>query len=64
MKTMSVNGKLVTEQAQRRKKLLALQQKLAAAYCGKYGAEEAKTYCESLSVSDGINRAELNALLG
>ena len=56
--------KLVTEQAQRRQKLLALHQKLAAAYCGKYGAEEAKSYCESLKISDGINRAELNALLG
>jgi hypothetical protein len=56
--------KLVTEQAQRRKKLLALHQKLAAAYCGKYGVEREKTYCESLTASDGINRSELSSLLG
>ncbi|MDX9896813.1 MAG: hypothetical protein RBS34_15290, partial [Desulfofustis sp.] len=56
--------KLVTEQAQRHNKLLALQQKLAAAYCGRYGVEREKTYCESLTANDGINRAELSALVG
>lgn len=56
--------KIFAEQEQRRKKLLALHHKLAAAYCGKHGVQEAKSYCETLISKDSLNRETLGALLG
>ncbi len=52
------------EQARRKPKLQQLHQELAAAYCGKYGAQEAKTYCENLTAKDALNRATLESLFG
>ena len=56
--------KIAKEQARRRKKLIELQQKLAAAYCGKNGVEEAKTFCEKLASQDSLNREEIKSLVG
>ena len=56
--------KIAKEQARRRKKLIELHQKLAAAYCGKNGVEEAKTFCEKLSSQDSLNREEIKSLVG
>ncbi|MCD6430374.1 MAG: hypothetical protein J7L57_04040 [Deltaproteobacteria bacterium] len=56
--------KLLAEQARRKAKLQQLHQELAAAYCGKYGAQEAKTYCETLTAKDALNRATLESLFG
>lgn len=54
---------LAKEQAQKRKKLQELQQKLAAAYCGKKGIQEAKSYCENLALQDQLDRDEMRSLL-
>ena len=56
--------KMLAEQARRKVKLQELHQKLAAAYCGKHGVQEAKTYCETLTTKDALNRDTLDALLG
>ena len=56
--------KVAFEQNKRKKKLLNLQEKLAAAYCGKKGVEEAKSFCEQLALKDGLNREELKSLIG
>lgn len=56
--------KILAEQEKRKKKLQILHAKLAAAYCGKYGVEEAKSYCETLTSSDSLNRKTLQSLLG
>ena len=56
--------KIAKEQTQRKKKLIELQQKLAAAYCGKNGVEEAKTFCEQLALKDSLNREEVRSLIG
>ena len=56
--------KALSEQERRRKKLISLHQKLAEAYCGKNGAEEAKTYCETLMAEDHLNRKTVASLLG
>ncbi|MBA6223547.1 hypothetical protein H4J51_05465 [Colwellia sp. MB02u-18] len=55
---------ILKQQEQRRKKLSSLQHKLAAAYCGKNGVESAKTFCETLTAKDTLNREEVRALLG
>ncbi|MCF6229278.1 MAG: hypothetical protein L3J62_00585 [Gammaproteobacteria bacterium] len=52
--------KILSEQTRRKKKLLELQRKLAAAYCGKKGADEAKTYCEELASEDAGDNDSLN----
>ena len=36
----------------RKEKLLALHRKLAAAYCGKHGVQQKKSYCETLTLKD------------
>ena len=56
--------KMLAEQARRKVKLQELHQQLAAAYCGKYGAQEAKTYCETLTSKDALNRDTLESILG
>ncbi|MBG48289.1 MAG: hypothetical protein CML05_08385 [Pseudozobellia sp.] len=56
--------KLAAEQAKKRKKLEALHKKLASAYCGKNGVQEAKTYCETLAEKDTLDREELRSLIG
>jgi len=56
--------KMLAEQARRKAKLQELHQQLAAAYCGKYGVQEAKTYCETLSARNALNYATLESLLG
>ncbi|WP_300670670.1 papain-like cysteine protease family protein [Desulfoluna sp.] len=56
--------KVLSEQDQRKKKLLRLHQKLAAAYCGKHGVQEAKTYCETLGSKATLNRETMASLLG
>ncbi len=56
--------RLASEQQKRKKKLLDLHQKLAAAYCGKTGVQEAKSYCEQLAMKDTLNREELKASIG
>ncbi|KAF5410537.1 MAG: hypothetical protein C5S43_04615 [Candidatus Methanocomedens sp.] len=56
--------KMLAEQAQRTVKLQELHQQLAAAYCGKYGVQEAKTYCETLTSKDALNRDTLESILG
>ncbi len=55
--------KIVLEQRRRQQKLLELQQKLAAAYCGKKGVEDVKTFCETIALQDHINRSEMEANL-
>jgi len=55
---------IVQAQAQRKKKLQQLHQKLAAAYCGKNGVEEAKSFCEALAAQDSLNREEVKSLIG
>jgi hypothetical protein len=55
---------MLAEQARRKAKLQDLHQKLAAAYCGKQGLQEANTYCAALTSTDALNRDTLNALLG
>lgn len=55
---------LLSTQAERKAKLQQLQYELAAAYCGKNGAPQAKTYCETLIGKDTINRATIDSLLG
>ncbi len=57
-------ARLLAEQANRQKKLKELHNKLAAAYCGKNGVEDEKTFCESLTLADGLNRAEILSLSG
>jgi hypothetical protein len=56
--------KLLAEQASRKAKLQQLHYELAAAYCGKQGAPQVKTYCETLIHKDSLNRATLESLLG
>ncbi|BBO87033.1 hypothetical protein [Desulfosarcina ovata] len=56
--------KLLAEQAKRKAKLQQLHYELAAAYCGKQGAPQAKTYCETLISQDFLNRASVESLLG
>jgi hypothetical protein len=56
--------KVLAEQERRRKKLISLHQKLAEAYCGKNGVEEAKTYCETLMAEDHLNHKMMESLLG
>lgn len=56
--------KLVSEQRKKRKKLLDLHQKLAAAYCGKSGVQEVKSYCEKLAKKDSLDREELMSIMG
>ncbi len=56
--------KLLADQRRRRDKLNALHRKLAAAYCGKKGAQEAQSYCESLVSEDALNRDTIASLLG
>jgi hypothetical protein len=56
--------KLLAEQASRKAKLQQLHYELAAAYCGKQGAPQAKTYCETLIGKDSLSRATLESLLG
>ncbi|EIM63995.1 hypothetical protein [Desulfobacter postgatei] len=60
----SVILKLLAEQARRKAKLQQLHYELAAAYCGKQGAPQTKTYCESLIAQDSLNRATVESLLG
>ncbi|WP_343486281.1 hypothetical protein [Allomuricauda sp. d1] len=55
---------LAAEQRKKKKKLLALHQKLAAAYCGKTGVQEAKSYCEELVAKGSLDREELKSILG
>jgi len=61
---LQFSGQNVVEQARRKAKLQELHQQLAAAYCGKYGVQEAKTYCETLSARNALNYATLESLLG
>lgn len=56
--------KTLAEQARRKAKLQELHQQLAAAYCGKYGVQEAKTYCETLTARNALNYATLESILG
>ncbi|MCK9373004.1 MAG: hypothetical protein M0P91_07385 [Sulfuricurvum sp.] len=56
--------KILAEQEKRKKKLQTLHAKLASAYCGKYGVEEVKSYCETLTANDTLNRKSLQSLLG
>lgn len=56
--------KALSEQEHRRKKLVSLHRRLAEAYCGKDGAEEAKTYCETLMAEDHLNRKAVESILG
>lgn len=56
--------KTLAEQARRKVKLQELHQQLAAAYCGKYGIQEAKAYCETLTSKDALNRDTLESILG
>lgn len=56
--------KLLSEQARRKNKLQTLHKKLAQAYCGKYGVQEALSYCESLTLEDELSRNTLSSLLG
>ena len=62
--SFSVILKLLAEQAKRKAKLQQLHYELAAAYCGKQGAPQTKTYCESLIAQDSLNRATIESLLG
>lgn len=48
--------KIILEQRKRQQKLLELQQKLAAAYCGKKGVEDVKSFCETIASQDHLNR--------
>lgn len=56
--------KMLAEQSRRKAKLQELHVKLATAYCGKHGLQEAKSYCETLVSKDTLNRNSLNSLLG
>ncbi|AKB28767.1 hypothetical protein MSSIT_2048 [Methanosarcina siciliae T4/M] len=56
--------KMLAEQARRKAKLQELHQQLAAAYCGKYGVQEAKTYCETLTAKNALNYNTLESILG
>lgn len=56
--------KILAEQQRRRDKLNALHRKLAAAYCGKNGVQEAQSYCDSLKAEDALNRDTVASLLG
>ena len=56
--------KLLAEQAKRKAKLQQLHYELAAAYCGKQGAPQVKTYCETLISQDSLNKATVESLLG
>ena len=55
---------ILAEQERRKAKLQELHRKLAAAYCGKEGLQEANTYCESLTATDPLNRETTSSLLG
>lgn len=54
--------KILAEMARHKVKLQELHQQLAAAYCGKYGVQEAKTYCESLTSKNAFNRDTLESI--
>lgn len=56
--------KLLAEQQHRKQKLQTLHRKLAQAYCGKHGVQEALSYCESLVLEDSLARKTLASLLG
>jgi len=56
--------KLLADQAKRKAKLQELHQKLAAAYCGKHGLQDEKTYCDKITSSDSLNRETILSLLG
>jgi hypothetical protein len=56
--------KIFAEQEKRRKKLKGLHDKLAAAFCGKQGVQEAQRYCDSVALKDELDRNTLRSLLG
>ncbi|WP_406661857.1 hypothetical protein V7O66_04895 [Methanolobus sp. ZRKC3] len=56
--------KMLAEQERRKAKLQELHQQLAAAYCGKYGVQESKIYCETLMSKDALDRDTLESILG
>lgn len=56
--------KMLAEQARRKARLQELHQQLAAAYCGKYGVQAAKTYCDTLTSRNVLNYATLESILG
>lgn len=60
----SVILELLAEQNRRKAKLQQLHYELATAYCGKEGAPQTKTYCESLVAQDSLNRATIESLVG
>ena len=55
---------LILAQNRRQQKLKELHQKLAAAYCGKNGVQEEMSFCEQLAAKGGIDREELQSLMG
>ncbi len=56
--------KIFAEQEKRRKQLNALHRKLAAAYCGKKGVQEAQSYCDGIALKDDLSRNTIRALMG
>ena len=56
--------KIFAEQDKRRRKLNLLHRKLAAAYCGKNGVQEAQSYCDSLVLKDELGRSTIRSLMG
>lgn len=55
---------ILAEQGKRKQKLDDLHRKLAAAYCGKKGWQEAGGFCDQYVAKDVLNREKVNALLG
>lgn len=56
--------KFLADQKAIKRKLERLHLRLAQAYCGKDGAQEALTYCESLKQNDLLARSTLASLIG
>lgn len=55
---------LILAQRRRQARLKELHLKLAAAYCGKNGVQEEKSFCEQFAAEAGIDRSELQSILG
>ncbi|MFD2167986.1 hypothetical protein ACFSJY_17155 [Thalassotalea euphylliae] len=55
---------LILAQNKRKQRLKELHQKLAAAYCGKNGVQEEKSFCEQLAEQAGLDKEELSSILG
>lgn len=62
--SLSYIFKILAQQEKKKRKLHQLHQKLAMAYCGKYGVEEEKTFCDEFTQNNIIPHKTISSILG